>query len=100
MTLPTISIVTPSFNQQRWLGECIRSVQEQSTPPLEQQVMDGGSRDGSVQLLQTLQREFGERLRFVSEKDGGQAAALNAGIEPRAPSPTIPRCNGSSAAAR
>jgi len=78
-TLPSLSIVTPSFNQAQFLEQTLRSVLEPGYPALEHQVMDGGSTDGSVELL----RDWSSRhpqLRFVSEKDGGQSAALNAGF--------------------
>lgn len=72
----SLSIVTPSFNQAAYLETTIRSVLDQGYPALEYQVMDGGSTDGSVEIL----RRYGDRLRFVSERDGGQSAALNEGL--------------------
>jgi glycosyltransferase involved in cell wall biosynthesis len=73
---PLVSIVTPSLNQGRWLREAIESVQAQTYEPLEHVVVDGGSTDGTLELL----REYEGRLRFVSEPDRGQSHALNKGF--------------------
>ena len=72
-----LSIVTPSFNQARFLEACIDSVLNQNYPNLEYLVMDGGSSDLSVEILRT----YGNSIIWVSEPDGGQAAAVNKGIE-------------------
>src|SRR5687767_5199473 len=74
--LPVISLVTPSLNQASFLERAIRSVIEQNYPNLEYIVMDGGSTDGSVDIIE----EYSDRLAYwVSEPDGGQSAAINAG---------------------
>jgi glycosyltransferase involved in cell wall biosynthesis len=74
---PSISIVTPSFNQGHVLEETIRSVLEQEYPALEYIVQDGGSTDGSGAVLE----RYGSRLtHWESAPDGGQSAAINRGM--------------------
>src|SRR5215203_5523737 len=76
-TWPRISIVTPSFNQAPYLEETIRSVLLQGYPNLEYFVFDGGSTDGSVEIL----RRYAAFLDgWVSERDKGQSDAINKGL--------------------
>lgn len=74
--IPLVTIVTPSYQQAPFLRRCIESVLGQDYPHIEYRVLDGGSTDGSVDIL----RSFGERLAWSSGVDGGQAAAVNAGL--------------------
>jgi glycosyltransferase involved in cell wall biosynthesis len=74
---PLVSIVTPSFNQVRYLEQAMRSVLEQRYPSLEYIVIDGGSRDGSLAVLE---RFKGRLAHWVSEPDQGQADAINKGL--------------------
>ena len=73
---PNIAIVTPSLNQRASIGATIESVLSQNYPRLDYLVMDGGSNDGTVELLQS----FGSRIRFVAQPDAGQADAINRGF--------------------
>jgi len=74
---PRITIVTPSFNQAPYLETTIRSVLDQGYPNLEYVVIDGGSTDGSVDIL----RKYADHLAFwVSEPDSGQTHAINKGM--------------------
>ncbi|MEZ4223831.1 MAG: FkbM family methyltransferase [Polyangiaceae bacterium] len=71
-----VSVVVPNYNGGRFLRECIESVLEQSYPHLEVLVMDGGSTDESLSVLES----FGSRIRWVSEEDRGQADAIKKGF--------------------
>jgi glycosyltransferase involved in cell wall biosynthesis len=74
---PVISIVTPSFNQSEFIERTIQSLFQQHYPRLEYIVQDGGSNDGTVEIL----KKYEDRLaRWVSEKDAGQSDALNTGF--------------------
>lgn len=75
--LPPISIVTPSLNQAQYLEECIDSILSQNYPNLEYIIMDGGSTDGSVEII----RKYEKYLKFwESRPDNGQYAAIDAGL--------------------
>lgn len=74
---PRISVITPSYNQGQFLGECIDSVFRQNYPALELIIIDGGSTDESVQII----KANAARLAFwCSEPDAGQADAINKGL--------------------
>jgi hypothetical protein len=77
---PLVSVVMPSLNQVQFLEAAVRSVLEQDYPNVELIVADGMSTDGSLDLLMQLQVEYGERLRWSSQQDGGAAEALNHAI--------------------
>ncbi len=73
--LPTISVVTPSFNQGDFIAETIESVLGQDYPALEYQVIDGGSTDTTREVL----KYYGKRFYWISAPDNGQSSAINQG---------------------
>jgi glycosyltransferase involved in cell wall biosynthesis len=78
MQAPKISIITPSYNQGQFIEETIASVLDQNYPNLEYIVVDGGSKDNTLDII----RKYEHRLSYwVSEKDGGQSEAINKGFK-------------------
>src|ERR1700733_2358709 len=77
----SFSVITPSFNQGQFVRTTIESVLKQEIIDLQYFVIDGGSEDGTIQIL----KDYSDRLTFVSEPDQGTADAINKGLE---------RCDG------
>ena len=77
-TWPRISIVTPSLNQGEFLERTILSVLNQQYPNLEYIVIDGGSEDGSIEIIKKYEKYL---AYWVSEKDNGQGDAINKGFQ-------------------
>lgn len=75
---PKISVVTPSYNQAEFLERTIKSIIEQGYPNLEYIVCDGGSTDGSVEIIKKYENKI---TWWCSEKDKGQSDAINKGLK-------------------
>jgi len=71
-----VSVVIPSLNSRRHIAESIDSVLLQTYKPIECIVVDGGSTDGTIDVL----KNYGDRIRWISEKDRGQSSAINKGF--------------------
>jgi len=74
---PLVSIITPSYNQGKYIEETLRSVIRQDYPSIEYIVIDGGSTDNSVAVINRYEDQL---AYFVSEKDKGQSDAINKGF--------------------
>jgi len=72
----SLSVVIPSYNQAQFIRATLDSVLWQSCSDVEVFVFDGGSNDGTISILES----YGEKIEWVSQKDGGQADAINQGL--------------------
>ena len=73
--LPIITIITPSLNRAKFIEEAIKSVLNQDYPPVEHIIMDGGSTDGTLDILNSY-----SHLTVISQPDHGMYDAINKGI--------------------
>src|SRR5436305_1918041 len=73
---PLVSVVTPCLNAAHFIERTIDSVMAQDYPHIEYIVMDGGSTDGTLAVLE----RYGSRLRYFSGRDDGAADAINRGF--------------------
>jgi glycosyltransferase involved in cell wall biosynthesis len=74
---PLVSIITPSFNQSRYIEATINSVLSQDYPNIEYMILDGDSQDGTVEIIKKYENKL---AWWVSEKDKGQTDAINKGF--------------------
>jgi len=86
MNYPFVSIITPSLNQAEFIKETLESVFTQDYPNIEYIVMDGGSMDGTIDIIRNFElqtKRFNKNMKFcwTSRKDRGQADAINKGIK-------------------
>ena len=76
-----ISIVTPTLNRADYLSECIESVVNQKYDAVEHVIVDGGSTDGTIELLRSMTAKYGDRIRWSSQPDRGISHAVNRGFQ-------------------
>lgn len=74
-----ISVITPVYNGEKFIEDCIKVVIDQACPDVEHIIMDGGSTDQTVEIIKRYAEQY-PHIRWVSEKDKGQSDAMNKGI--------------------
>jgi glycosyltransferase involved in cell wall biosynthesis len=79
MSLPLLSIITPVYNAKTFIAGCIDSVATQVSPSIEHIIVDGGSTDGTLDVIRAKARDY-PHIRFISEPDRGQSDAMNKGL--------------------
>ncbi|MFC1942656.1 glycosyltransferase family 2 protein [Chloroflexota bacterium] len=77
---PLVSIITPVYNGVKYLEECIQSIVNQDHPCIEQIIIDGGSTDGTLDLILEYQKKYPAIITYISEPDSGVGDALNKGL--------------------
>ena len=78
--MPAVSVIVPVYNTEKYLEECIRSLAEQTLPDIELIFVDDGSQDASPRILEAYRTKYPERIRVITQPNGGQGSARNAGI--------------------
>lgn len=76
-----VSVVVPSYNHERYIEECLRSIMSQSAPPMELIVIDDGSVDGSFAIIERVLKECPFPCEFYTRKNRGLCSTLNEGVE-------------------
>jgi len=79
--LPDISVIIPSFNKVKYIGETLTSLIAQDYPHLEVIIQDPGSTDGSLKIIGSYVKKYPGIFKLYKEKDGGQLDAINKGFE-------------------
>jgi len=77
---PIISVVIPSFNKAKFIGKTLDSIIKQEYPYLEVIIMDGGSTDGTLKIIEKYAGKYPDLIKYQSKKDNGQRDAINNGF--------------------
>lgn len=80
MNFPKISIVIPSLNKGKYIDETLASIFSQKYPNLEVIIQDGGSADGTVEIVKKYSKKYTKIIKWESKKDKGQLDAINKGM--------------------
>jgi len=78
---PKISIVIPSFNKAKFIGLTLESIVSQNYPGLEIIIQDGGSTDGTLEIIKEFAKKYSKNIQWESRKDKGQLDAINKGMK-------------------
>ena len=78
--MPLFSIITVSYNSQQTITKTIDSVLNQTCKDFEYIIIDGNSSDNTISIIKSYEKKFGNKLRWISEKDKGIYDAMNKGI--------------------
>lgn len=76
-----LSIIIPSFNQGKFLNECLRSIFSQTFKNFEVLIIDNCSTDNTKKLINKYKKNYSKKIKFISKKDKGQSHAINEGIK-------------------
>jgi glycosyltransferase involved in cell wall biosynthesis len=79
MKAPLLTIITPVYNGEKFMGSCLQSVIDQNCPYVEHLIMDGGSTDRTLEIVEQYAQWY-QHIRVVSKSDGSQSSAMNKGI--------------------
>ena len=80
MSNPLISVITPVLNCRQYIVRCLESVLDQKYPPVEHLLIDGGSTDGTTDIIKTYQAKHPHRIHLITQKSKGVGGAWNEGI--------------------
>ncbi len=81
MNPPLISVVIPSYNKVKYVEKTLKSIVSQNYTNYEVIIQDGGSNDGTVEIIKKYAKKYPQYVSFVSKKDGGQLDAINTGLK-------------------
>jgi glycosyltransferase involved in cell wall biosynthesis len=79
-SFPKISVIIPSYNKAEFIGETLESIVRQDYSNLEVILMDGGSNDGTIEIIKSFAKEYPKIIKWESKKDNGQVDAINKGM--------------------